>query len=166
MKLEQEKRLYKKLQELEVEKNQNSTRNVSLRLSNLTNRGTQSKVVNLSSTVLNKDEECLLGLGLSYIPTSKVDSTKYVAKSIAGVESGIYKYAPVIKEKIVTSVRNTIDNHLKQLFAQHRKNKNLTKEQYLAIKNLKDDDYIIVVPADKGGKLVVMEVNDYIEKIE
>ncbi|CAF4438629.1 unnamed protein product, partial [Didymodactylos carnosus] len=38
--------------------------------------------------------------------------------------------------------------------------------QRKALKKLKTDENIIVIPADKGGKVVVMDVVDYINKIQ
>ncbi|CAF1468646.1 unnamed protein product [Didymodactylos carnosus] len=37
--------------------------------------------------------------------------------------------------------------------------------QRQAIRKLKEDEDITVIPADKGGKVVVMNVTDYIKKI-
>ena len=43
---------------------------------------------------------------------------------------------------------------------------NLTKEEWTAIKKLKDDKDIIILPADKGKCLVVMNKKEYIQKME
>ena len=43
---------------------------------------------------------------------------------------------------------------------------NLTSDNWKAMKSLKKDDNIMVLPADKGKCLVVMDRKDYIEKME
>ncbi len=41
-------------------------------------------------------------------------------------------------------------------------NKNLSKEEQNAIKELQDNRHIVIKPADKGGAVVVMNLNDYL----
>ena len=43
---------------------------------------------------------------------------------------------------------------------------NLSKEERQAMKNLKEDESIVIVPADKGKCLVVMDKDEYIKKME
>ena len=43
---------------------------------------------------------------------------------------------------------------------------NLTKEEWKAMKKLKEDEDIVVLPADKGKCLVVMDKEEYIKKME
>ena len=45
-------------------------------------------------------------------------------------------------------------------------NSNLTPEEWRAMKKLKDDEDILVLPADKGKCLVVMDKEEYIRKME
>ena len=43
--------------------------------------------------------------------------------------------------------------------------RNISKEEEKALKDLKNDDSIVILPADKGKKTVVMNRKDYTEKI-
>ena len=43
---------------------------------------------------------------------------------------------------------------------------NLTPNEWKAIKNLRDDENIIILPADKGKCLVVMDKEEYVQKME
>jgi len=43
---------------------------------------------------------------------------------------------------------------------------NLTKEEFAAIKSLKDDHSIIIKEADKGSAIVVWDRNDYLQEAE
>ena len=46
----------------------------------------------------------------------------------------------------------------------HSNTSRLNKEETRALNNLKKDDTIIILPADKGRKTVVMNKTDYINK--
>ncbi|CAF0846075.1 unnamed protein product [Didymodactylos carnosus] len=108
----------------------------------------------------------VLELGLNFIPTTGINTTKYVARVIAGIESGLYKKDSIQKEQIVSDVRNTLDRHLNRAILTDKKNRNVKKEQEEALKSLKVDDSILVISADKGGKIVAMNTSDYKAKIE
>jgi len=43
---------------------------------------------------------------------------------------------------------------------------NLGKEQSEALRKLREDDSIVILPADKGNALVVMNKEDYASKME
>ena len=51
----------------------------------------------------------------------------------------------------------------RQKYKQPRK-KNLTKEEYKAIKSLKNNKNIIIKPADKGSAVVILDRNAYIKE--
>ncbi|CAF1102548.1 unnamed protein product, partial [Didymodactylos carnosus] len=105
-------------------------------------------------------------LGLNFIPTTGINTTKYVTRVIAGIESDLYKNDSIQKEQIVSDVRNTLDRHLNRAILTDKKNRNVKKEQEGALKSLKVDDSILVISADKGGKIVAMNTSDYKAKIE
>ncbi|CAF1565839.1 unnamed protein product, partial [Didymodactylos carnosus] len=68
------------------------------------------------------------------------------------------------KEDIVSEVKRVLEQQLG--FDKTGRRENLSKSQRKAIKTLKEDENIIIIPADKGGKVVVMNVEDYIKKIK
>ncbi|CAF1447944.1 unnamed protein product, partial [Didymodactylos carnosus] len=83
--------------------------------------------------------------------------------SHAGVEASIYRKSLGDGEYIVSEVKRVLEQ---QLEADKEKGfENLSRMQRKAIRKLKEDEDIIVIPADKGGKVVVMNVTDYIKKI-
>ena len=43
---------------------------------------------------------------------------------------------------------------------------NLTKDEQQALKRLKNDDNIVILPADKGRVTVVMDKTDYFDKMD
>ncbi|CAF1328533.1 unnamed protein product [Didymodactylos carnosus] len=92
-----------------------------------------------------------------------MNETKFVAKLIAGVETGIYRKSLGDREEIVSEVKRVLEQQLQA--GKKKYFENLSRTQKKAIKKLKEDEEIIVIPADKGGRVVVMNVTDYIKKI-
>ncbi|CAF1442936.1 unnamed protein product [Didymodactylos carnosus] len=83
---------------------------------------------------------------------------------IAGVEAGLYNKSIGVKEDIISEVKKVVNMHLDRYTKLGVKN--LSKVQLDAIHYLKSDETIIVIPADKGKKVVVMNIDDYIKKVE
>ncbi|CAF1523473.1 unnamed protein product, partial [Didymodactylos carnosus] len=112
---------------------------------------------------IDEDERSLLKKGLNFIPTQPLNETKFVAKLVARAEAGIYRKSLGDREEIVSEVKRVLEQ---QIQADKKKYfENLSRTQKKAIKKLKEDEEIIVIPADKGGRVVVMNVTDYIKKI-
>jgi hypothetical protein len=82
-----------------------------------------------------------------------------VPKIIASIESGIYHLCEESKATIRASVVNTLKN------TKTLSTTNISKQQSHALRNLKKDKDITIVPADKGRAIVVMNTNDYDRKI-
>jgi hypothetical protein len=61
------------------------------------------------------------------------------------------------------SIRATVTNILK--YSKPPTTCNLSRQQKLALKNLREDDSITIIPADKGKAIVVMDNDDYTSKI-
>ncbi|CAF0743782.1 unnamed protein product [Didymodactylos carnosus] len=154
------KRLFKKFLMLMNEKK----RNQQLELSNKQTIN-YDKVVDLTRRRLTINEKEMLNLGLNFIPTTKLDESKYVAHVIATIQSALYNTNTIQKELIIREVSKTIDNHLPTAIKNNR-NKNLNQKQLSTLKNLKSDNEIIVVGADKGGKVVALDVEEYKTKIK
>ena len=64
----------------------------------------------------------------------------------------------------ISSIKNGIINLCKNKHINHQQN--ITIEEKLAIKNLQSNQNIIIHSADKGGKIVIMNRNDYKEECE
>ena len=43
---------------------------------------------------------------------------------------------------------------------------NLSREEYLTMRNLEDDRNVIIKPADKGSAVVIWDQNDYLKEAE
>ena len=74
---------------------------------------------------------------------------------------------PSGQDPFLESYRSTIiHNTLKEL--QKNKNKkykrNLKKEEWIAINTLRNNRSIVIKPADKGGNIVIMDKEDYIQE--
>ena len=48
----------------------------------------------------------------------------------------------------------------------NHKLENLTSKEYIAFINLAENDYLIIQKADKGNNVVILNRQDYIEKME
>ena len=61
-----------------------------------------------------------------------------------------------------------IDNKINEEVAHIKppKYSNLSKEKQKAVEDLLERDDIVIVNADKGGAVVIMDVTDYIKKAE
>ena len=113
-------------------------------------------VVNLSARQLNIQETQVLQNGLNYaLSTKRIP----IPKIVASIESGIHHLSEGSKATIRASVVNIL-KHTKELRVT-----NISKEQSRALRNLKKDKDITIVPADKGRAVVVMNTNDYDNKI-
>ena len=70
---------------------------------------------------------------------------------------------PKMLEVYIAAVKNSI----KKLWKSNKSvTDNLTKEERLAIDSLKQRDDVVFQQADKGGKIVIMNREDYIQELE
>ena len=113
-------------------------------------------MINLSSRPLSDTEVSLLKKGLNFalIP-SNIPVTEIVAK----VESTMR----TLDSEQADTVRRTVNVILQQ--AKPPK-PNITKDMQEALINLKQDDTITVLPADKGRASVVQDTNTYHDKMK
>ena len=114
-------------------------------------------IVSLSSKTLTAADENLLQNGLNYSITPK---TIPIAGIIAKVET-IIRTLPDRKE--VENIRAETN-----LILQKAKlpKKNLPTEQKKALHSLREDNSIIILPADKGRSTVILNKQDYINKCQ
>ena len=113
-------------------------------------------VINLSSRPLSDTEVSLLKKGLNFAVTpTTIPATEIVAK----VETAIR----TLDSEQADTIRRTVNSVLQQ--AEPPK-PNITKEMHEALNNLKQDDSIMILPADKGRASVVLDTNTYHDKNE
>jgi len=112
-------------------------------------------VINLSSRALNEAEVSLLkkGLNIAVTPAS-VPATEIIAK----IESAV---RPLDAERADT-VRRSVNTILQQA---QPPTPNIAKEQQEALKSLKEDNSIMVLPVDKGRASVILDADTYHAKM-
>ena len=71
----------------------------------------------------------------------------------SGRDVNLDLYIEMVKEDILTGIQNS-------------KEANLTQSEQKALKQLMNNDSIIIRPADKGSGIVVMDTQEYIKKVE
>ena len=122
----------------------------------LTMQRNQAKkwVINLSSVPLTKDQESLLAHGPNFAVTPpKPPYGEY----IKAIEFACQSLDPNSAEKLRSDVYRVLRHP-------HQLKTNLRKEEITAIKHLKADKERIILTADKGIALVVMDRSNYIKK--
>ena len=113
-------------------------------------------VKNVSSRILSKHEINLLRKGGGYAVTPRelphldfITSTECACRNLAKGEA-LNLRAEIIEELKKSKVPAS----------------NLTSDEWKAMKTLREDEKILVLPADKGKCLVVMDKEEYIRKME
>ncbi|CAF1450126.1 unnamed protein product [Rotaria sordida] len=116
-----------------------------------------SNVVNESNVVLS--DECLnvLSKGLKFIPTPLYINTVEV---ISNVEKSL-SYVPLPFKRSAIAEISTF-----MLKWKKSQKSNMTKKELESLHELRRNNDIVIVPADKGGKIVVMNKCNYINKVE
>ena len=121
-----------------------------------TNSSHSKWVINLSDTPLTKAQTRLLAHGPNFaIIPRHPPKEEYVAS----IEYACQK----LNEGKADELRVEIKNILKKI---QPNRSNITKDEFWAIKELKQDDKRIILTADKGVALVVLNKKDYIERAE
>ena len=122
------------------------------------NRPTLDKsklVVNLSKKELTQAEEEALSLGLNYaVAPSKVPTTDIIAATEATARQLDSNAAQKLREGVARIISRA-----------KLPKSNLSQLQQRALKSLKKDESIVIVPADKGNATVVMDRSQYSEKM-
>ena len=113
-------------------------------------------VINISSKPLTPDQEKLLAHGPNY---AIVPKELPIAQYVAAVENACTKLEEGKEEEFRVQVKSAI-----QKIKQPRPN--LTRGERRAISELKKDESRMILTADKGVVLVVLNTEDYIKKAE
>ena len=112
-------------------------------------------VVNLSSRSLSDAEKALLKNGLNFAVTpGNIPATEIIAKVEAAVRQ--------LDAEQADTVRRAVNGILQQA---EPPEPNITKEMRDALKNLKEDESIMVLPTNKGRASVVMDTDTYRAKM-
>ena len=114
-------------------------------------------IINISNKQLTADEKRVLSKGLNFATVhSKNDKLKF----IAAVE-------PIIDNLTTTTIdeKNVLRQRIITALNCAPKTNNITSGEQNALKALKGDDSILIVPADKGRSTVVINKDDYVNKV-
>ena len=115
-------------------------------------------VRNISSRPLDKTETQVLSYGLKHSVTPKRIPTETIVSSVEAVLSRQRDLSEPTKDNI-SRIASTIQSA-------SLTDNNLTKDERQALKRLKNDNDILILPADKGRVTVVMDKTDYHDKMD
>ena len=118
--------------------------------------GSSKWVKNLSDTPLTEAQTRLLAHGPNF---AIIPRNLPIEEYVTSIEHACQK----LKEGGADELRVEIKNILKKT---QPTRSNITKEEFQAIRELKHDDNRIILTADKGVALVVLNKEEYIEKAE
>ena len=119
------------------------------------NKNSTQWVVNISSIPLTNAQETLLSHGPNFTIALRIPYKEYITVIEVACKS--------FKPPDVEEVRADISWILRQ---SEPLKPNLTREEWKDIKQLESDKDCIVVTADKGVAVVVMDRNEYIKKMK
>ena len=110
-------------------------------------------VRNISSRPLDETETQILSYGLKHSVTPKRIPTETIVSSVEAVLSRQRDLSEPVKDNIRSRIASTLQSA-------SLPDNNLTNDERQALKRLKTDKDIVILPADKGRVTVVMENNN------
>ena len=116
-------------------------------------------VRNISSRPLDETETQVLSYGLKHSVTPKQIPTEAIVSSVEAVLSRQHELSESTKDNIRSRVTSTLQSA-------SLPNSNLTTDEQRALKRLKTDQNIVMLPADKGRVTVVMDKTNYNDKMD
>ena len=138
----------KKLNNLKREKEEtikNKSHNMKTRKKQTKNDN--NNVVNLANVHLNVELLNVLGKGLKFVPTPQ---TINVIEFISNTEKGLSEAPTLTKQTAINEILTFVNTWKKP------KKNNLTKAERSIINKVKKQTNVMFIPADKGGKVVVI----------
>jgi hypothetical protein len=121
-------------------------------------------VHNISSYNLTEQEERLLCRGWNFCIENKL--TNFIDFK-TDMELNAYKIQDSCHTNVFSTLCRKLNNY-SEIFIRAVKNKkirNISDDEFNAIKSLKNNNNIIICRADKGNAIVVLDKNDYISKM-
>ena len=118
-------------------------------------------VVNLSSKQLEDSHVSALSKGLNFAPTPGCVPT---AHFITSVEAAIHRSG--VDENVAAKARKQHMNVIGAVSRAKMPSRNITSKEVKSLKELANDEDILILPADKGRATVVMDRTDYDEKMQ
>lgn len=117
-------------------------------------------VLNLSTKSISPHAISVLERGLNFVPSKPIN----IPKTVAAIESSISQ----LPEEDKTDTRNRIVPILKRLERNNNNtnNKNLSKKEEIALRQIKNDKDIVITSSDKGKNTVLLDYTDYDHKMK
>ena len=126
----------------------------------------KSKVVhNISSYVLADAEERLLCRGWEFCIENRLSNFLNFKTDI---EQNALLLEPICHPTVFNMICRQLSSASDRFMSTMRKRKlrNLTDEEVLALRTLKQNDHIVISRADKGNAIVVMNKHDYVSRTQ
>ncbi|CAF2836981.1 unnamed protein product [Rotaria sp. Silwood2] len=99
----------------------------------------------------------VLEKGLKHVPTPKSINLVVI---ITNVETSRNSIPKIIKQSAISEVTEFVQKW------RTPKQRNLTKNEEKMLKQIKSIEHIVIVSADKGGRIVILNKDDYVSKME
>ncbi|CAF4865100.1 unnamed protein product, partial [Rotaria magnacalcarata] len=116
-----------------------------------------SNVINRSKIHLSQDQLKVISKGLKFVPTQRSINT---ITTVVNCEKSLFSTPKLIKSAAISEISTSIQKWRKPTKF------NMNKEETKLLKEIKSIQDIVIIQADKGGKIVIMNKNDYFNKIE
>jgi hypothetical protein len=114
---------------------------------------TVETIHNYSNHTLTTDELAVLQKGLNY-NTSNARTTDFIASFEAGLQS------TTASDEDKQQARAAVTGMLQR----QRRNQPLSRKERVALKTLRNDDSIVIITADKGNAIVILDKTEYKRK--
>lgn len=114
-------------------------------------------VINISNRQLSPSEELVLNKGLNFEVAPK---QIYCLNIVSAIEEAAHRLSSEDAEEYRRETRNVLDRKIKKTKS------NLSREEIVALKKLRNDNNIKILPADKGNATVIMDTEQYEEKLK
>lgn len=114
-----------------------------------------SCIHNLSSIVLTNDEHRVLERGLNFaLVPKRIPHTDIIASVESAIGACNNEDKAIVRKKVSTILKRA-----------KKPKQNVTASEMSALKRLKDNDSIMVLPADKGKAVVILDTSEYLDKL-
>lgn len=121
-------------------------------------------VLDLTTRRLTETEKRVLSLGPKFRPSlPHIPFDEYIIATESFIKSN--KLDPEEATKLRLTVQNKLTK-IQQKSIYRPPKCNLNAQDWAAIKSLKNDQTIIIIPADKGNKTIVMDRQSYLSKLK
>ena len=121
-------------------------------------------VLNLSSRQLSDTEIRVLARGFNFRPSlPDLPILDYIVATEAYIKDAN------VDEVNAALIRNTVITHIEKMKVKQSykpTRSNLSPDEWKALKSLRNDHSIMIIPADKGNKTVILDRDLYLEKLE